>query len=413
MTRGRQARCLLESGPGRREYAADRHVGEEAEHDEGEERAQIAGAGPGEVAAGAAAGEHHAEAEDQAADDVADPVETRAGEVHGFVQRHDAAACSSWAPPAPWRRGRHAAATALVGAQLLQAAGVVDLGKSMYLAGGSLNWAGHILGGLMFGFGMVFTGGCPSRNLARAGSGDLRSLLTLVVLGLFAYMAIGGLFGPARVALEQATSIALRDFDAKRRQHFVESRWPHPENRQPRPHGAARRRALLYCFGDGKFRASPCANRLRPCGWPHHRRRLGADGLAFDDMATKPVPPISLTYVRPTGDALQWLTLFTAEPVPGFGTASVFGALLGAFLAALAMGRFRITTFSDAGDTLRNLFGAVLMGVGGVMALGCTIGQSITGVSTLALGSFLTFAAIVAGGFWGLRVLERRILAGA
>ena len=136
-------------------------------------------------------------------------------------------------------------------------------------------------------------------------------------------------------------------------------------------------------------------------------------GLAYDDMATKPVPPISLTYVRPTGDALQWLVLFTAEPVPGFGTASVFGALIGAFAAALAMGRFRITTFSDTGGTLRNLAGAALMGLGGVMALGCTIGQGITGISTLALGSFLTFAAIVAGGLWGLRVLERQIMAGA
>ena len=98
-------------------------------------------------------------------------------------------------------------------------------------------------------------------------------------------------------------------------------------------------------------------------------------GLAYDDMATKPVAPISLTYVRPAGDALQWLALFTAEPMPGFGTASVFGALLGACAAALAMGRFRIATFSDAGDTLRNLAGAALMGLGGVMALGCTIGQ--------------------------------------
>jgi hypothetical protein len=132
-------------------------------------------------------------------------------------------------------------------------------------------------------------------------------------------------------------------------------------------------------------------------------------GLAFDDMAAKPTPPSSLTYVRPTGDALQWLTLYTAAPMPGFGAASVFGALLGACAASLMMGRFRIATFSDPSDTLRNLAGAALMGIGGVMALGCTVGQAITGVSTLALGSFLTFAAIIAGGFWGLRALERTV----
>ena len=92
-----------------------------------------------------------------------------------------------------WRRFRAwmlAGATALVGAQLLQAAGVVALDKSMYLAAPASTGPATSLGGLMFGFGMVFTGGCPSRNLARAGGGDLRSLLTLVVLGLFAYMAI-------------------------------------------------------------------------------------------------------------------------------------------------------------------------------------------------------------------------------
>ena len=237
-----------------------------------------------------------------------------------------------------WRRFRAwilAGATALVGAQLLQAGGVVALDKSMYLAAPALNWAGHILGGLMFGFGMVFTGGCPSRNLARAGGGDLRSLLTLVVLGLFAYMAIGGIFAPPRAALEQATSVAgSREPRRSRGQH-----------RGPRTLagnllamallGAA---ALAYCFVDARFRASAvhvfsgiAVGLTVVAGW-------ALTGLAFDDMATRPVPPISLTYVRPAGDALQWLMLFTAAPMPGFGAASVFGALLGACAASLAMG---------------------------------------------------------------------------
>jgi hypothetical protein len=95
---------------------------------------------------------------------------------------------------------------------------------------------------------------------------------------------------------------------------------------------------------------------------------------------------------------------------PQFRVASVFGALLGAFAAAKAMGRFRLIGFSDTGDMIRSLSGAALMGVGGVLALGCTIGQAITGVSTLAFGSLLTFAAIVLGGFWGLRLLERTLL---
>jgi uncharacterized protein len=311
-----------------------------------------------------------------------------------------------------WRRFRAwilAGATALVGAQLLQAGGVVALDKSMYLASANINWTGHILGGLIFGFGMVFTGGCPSRNLARAGAGDLRSLLVLVVVGLFAYMAIRGVLAPARAAFEQATSFGSSTQSVAAILAKTAGLASVTGSLLVTVLLAAA--ALVYCFGNRSFRASAvhvfsgvAIGLIVIAGW-------ALTGLAFDDMATKPVPPTSLTYVRPAGDALQWLVLFTAEPVPGFGTASVFGALIGAFVTALAMGRFRITTFSDTSDTLRNLAGAALMGLGGVMGLGCTIGQGITGVSTLALGSFLTFASIVAGGFWGLRVLERQIMA--
>jgi uncharacterized protein len=167
--------------------------------------------------------------------------------------------------------------------------------------------------------------------------------------------------------------------------------------------------ALVFCFANPRFRASRVhvlsglgVGLVVVAGW-------ALTGLAYDEFATRPTAPISLTYVRPAGDALEWLQRYTAAPMPGFGPATVFGALLGACAAALAMGRFRLSTFSDSGDTLRNLSGALLMGVGGVMALGCTVGQAITGVSTLSLGSFVTFAAIVAGGIYGLRVLERTI----
>ena len=171
---------------------------------------------------------------------------------------------------------------------------------------------GHILGGLMFGFGMVFTGGCPSRNLARAGGGDLRSLLTLVVLGLFAYMAIGGLLAPAarraragdelRVAeptqglgdIAGASTAGLAAATGSMRRH---GRCSPP----PRSSTASANKS---------FRASRGA---RPLG---RRRSASSSSPAGRSPASptttwrrKPVPPISLTYVRPTGDALQWLVL--------------------------------------------------------------------------------------------------------
>lgn len=304
-----------------------------------------------------------------------------------------------------------AAATAMIGAALLSWGGVVSLDQSMYLAS-TFNWFGYLAGGVMFGIGMVFAGGCPSRNLARAGGGDLRALITLMVLGVVAYMAIGGLVAPVRVALEQATSLPRGSAPTQGIGDLISA-----STGSPRATtnvvvalliaGAA----IAWCFWDQRFRKSPVhivsglgVGLVVAAGW-------AITGMAYDEMATRPAPPISLTYVRPLGDTLQWLSLYTASPMPGFGVTSVFGGLLGAFAAAKRMGRFRLATFADTGDTLRNFLGAALMGVGGVMAMGCTVGQAITGVSTLALGSFLTFGAIVGGGFLGLKLLERWIAA--
>lgn len=312
-----------------------------------------------------------------------------------------------------WRRFRAwllAAATALFGAQMLQWMGAVDLAASMYLSP-TLNWSGHIVGGLMFGFGMVFAGGCPSRNLARVGGGDLRALMVLLVLGMFAYMTMGGIVGPLRAGLEQATSVALaaptQGFGDILAGMFGSTAGM---GRLVMSTGVIAA-VLVYCFKDAAFRTSPvhvwsgigiglCA----VAGW-------ALTGLAFDEMSDRPTQPISLTYVRPTADAVEWLERFTAARMPGFGVATVFGAILGAFLAAMAKRRYRVITFADSNDTLRSLMGAALMGIGGVLALGCTIGQGITGVSTLAVGSFLTFAAIVAGAVAGVRTLERWLMA--
>lgn len=308
-----------------------------------------------------------------------------------------------------------AAATALIGAQLLQAGGIVELTRSMYLSP-SINWFGSVLGGLMFGYGMVFAGGCASRNLARVGGGDLRSLVALIVIGIFAYMTIGGILGPIRAWLEQSTAVSLAGINA-----------PSQSLGDILSAGLATSRAtgaliftaliaaaaLFYCFRDESFRGSPIhiasgigIGLCVVAGW-------ALTGLAFDELADRPVAPISLTFVRPAGDSLEWLQRYTALGLPGFGVATVIGSILGAFATAVAMKRFAITTFSDKGDTIRVLSGSALMGVGGVLALGCTVGQGITGVSTLAVGSFIAFAAIVTGGVIGMKAFERILMAEA
>ena len=128
--------------------------------------------------------------------------------------------------------------------------------------------------------------------------------------------------------------------------------------------------------------------------------------LGFDDF--EPAPLTSLTYVAPTGNALVYLMTFTGATI-NFGIASVGGVVLGAFVSAILRGNFHLATFADVQDMLRNISGGALMGFGGVMALGCTIGQGLTGISTLALGSVIAILAIIAGGVAGLKYIEWRL----
>ncbi|MEM8645800.1 MAG: YeeE/YedE family protein [Pseudomonadota bacterium] len=306
-----------------------------------------------------------------------------------------------------------AGATALIGAQLLHYAGAVDLSTSMYLQP-TLTWVGNVLGGLLFGFGMVFAGGCVSRNLARLGGGDIGSLMVLIVAGLFSYITIGGFLGPIRAALAGFAQIDMGALGSESQGlDAVVNAATGGASGGVIMTVLIAGAMLVYCFKDSQFRTS----------MPHVLGGIGIGlcaaagwaltGLAFDELGDNPVNPISLTYVRPAGDTLEYLTRFTAFGLPGFGVVTVFGAILGSYLAAISMKRFRLSAFADVSDTLRNLGGAALMGIGGVMALGCTVGQAVTGISTLAIGSFITFAAIVAGGIGGLKYMEWRIMSQA
>lgn len=302
-----------------------------------------------------------------------------------------------------------AGATALAGATWLQAVGLVDLDTSLYRAT-RLNWFGHLAGGGLFGAGMVLAGGCASRNLVRAGTGDLRAGLTLVVLGITAFVTLSGVLGAARVSLADMTAIDLRAIGfanqgldtitatvlgtSKASTHLVIG------------FGLALLLSIVG-FSHEPFRTSPV----------HIVSGIGVGlciiaawlitGLSYDELSVAPTSAASLTFVRPVGDTLDWLQRSTALGWPGLGPATVGGTLVGAFVSALAARRLRVQTFADTSDTLRHMLGAMLMGFGGVLAVGCSIGQGVTGISTLALGAFLTFAAIVAGAVVMLRQLEK------
>ncbi len=301
-----------------------------------------------------------------------------------------------------------ATATAIVGVLLLRGPGGVDLSKAMYLST-NLDWAGAAIGGLLFGFGMVFGGGCASRNLVRAGTGDLRSLIVLIVIAISGYVAMGGLLGPTRAAISSATSIDLAGMGMASQSFgafLARFTGVAPASAETIMAVVIALVIAVYCFAHAPFRSSPVhivagvgVGLCVVAGW-------ALTGLAYDELADVPVVPGSLSFVRPAGDTLEWMQRYTAIPIPNFGVATVFGTMIGAFLMAAMQGKLKLATFFDVSDTLRNLFGAILMGIGGVVALGCTVGQAVTGASTLAVSSFIVFAGLIFGGIAGMKVLE-------
>jgi uncharacterized membrane protein YedE/YeeE len=293
---------------------------------------------------------------------------------------------------------------ALLSTQLLLGFEVVDVRKAVYLTA-PLNLAGLVLGGLMFGIGMMLAQGCAARNLVRFGGGNLRALVVVLVFSVAAYATMRGILGPGRLALERLTRVDLGftgipeilagalGMDAER------VRWTTAL-------GAAGGLAAL-CFASAAFRSSPrniiagsTIGLLVTAGW----YLTGA--LARDEF--NPTPPASLTFVAPLGDSLQYVMIFTGVSA-NFGIALVGGVILGAFLAALLRRRFHIEGFANQGDFFRQLSGAILMGAGGVLAMGCTVGQGLTGLSTLSLGSVLAALSICIGGLLGARLVEASV----
>ena len=303
-----------------------------------------------------------------------------------------------------------AAAVALIGTQALTAAGLLHIEQSVHLRGG-LHWFGSIAGGLIFGFGMVLAGGCPSRTIARAGAGDMRALTALLVVALFAHITMGGLLGPARLLIENTTVAAMPGGAPPSLPHLVAG-FAVPDSigtAQIALAGTLAAAALLYCFASGPFRRAPrhilagvTVGACTVAGWV-------LTTLAHDDFVFVPVSPTSLSFVRPLADSFDYVTRFTGMIAMEFGVALMLGAFAGALAAALATGRFRLQGFANSADTGRTLAGAALMGVGGVLALGCSIGQGVSGLSTLAVGSFIAVAAIISGAVAGIRFVESRI----
>ncbi len=292
-----------------------------------------------------------------------------------------------------------AVATALLGTQALAASGLVPLDESIYLQPG-FSWLLVPAGGILFGFGMMLARGCGSRALVLLADGNLRSLLVLFCLGVAAYATLTGVLAPWRVALADATTVA-------------------PALPAPTLPG------LFASWGAGPwvahgfpavlFAAALAAVALTRLGLRHATREIaGAIAIGalipaawiatgyFGADDFEPAPVTSLTFVAPIGETIQYLMLATGTRLE-FGVAVVFGVLVGSVAASVTGRSFELRGFETPGQMLRAIAGGTLMGIGGALALGCSIGQGLSGFSTLAFPALLAVAGIFLGAFLAVR----------
>src|SRR5262245_589817 len=315
---------------------------------------------------------------------------------------------------------------ALTGALVLEAAGAVNLSSDTFPLYRTPNfaWLRYMLGGLLFGAGMTLGSGCGSRTFVRIGGGNAKSVVVLVFGAAGAYLLMWTpLFERAFLPWIQPTTVNLSRYGVASQElstvlagmvgmqgsaalHFVV--------------GAAVAAGMLwFVWWSADFRRSAdnilgglTVGLAVVAGWWLTAGPLGARWKEHAAMAIEipsRVQSQSYTFVSPMGDAMHYLLDPLDFTLVNFGIMALAGVIAGSALYALASRSFRIEWFASWGDFGHHALGGLLMGVGGVLAVGCTVGQAITGVSTLAIGSIITFLCIVIGSIGTMKYQYWRI----
>jgi len=307
-----------------------------------------------------------------------------------------------------------AMAVALAGVLVLEAAGTANLYAETFPPYRTANfaWLRYILGGLLFGIGMTLGSGCGNKTLVRVGSGNLKSLVVLVVGSIAAYfMMWSALYEKAFVPWINPTTVNLAQYGVPNQELSTVLAAMFGMQSAPWFHllaGALIVAGMLaFVFRSPDFRGSRdnilgggVVGLAIVAGWWITSGDWGKRWKEYAEMAIdvpSRVQVQSYTFVSPMGDTARYLLDPANLLLINFGVMALAGVIAGSFLYALATRSFRLEWFSSGSDFARHAVGGVLMGVGGVLAMGCTVGQAITGVSTLAIGSFLTFLSIVIG----------------
>jgi uncharacterized membrane protein YedE/YeeE len=305
-------------------------------------------------------------------------------------------------------------AVALAGVVALEGAGIVNLSGETFPPYRTANfaWIRYLLGGLMFGIGMTLASGCGSRTLVRIGGGNLKSLVVLIVAGVCAYaMLWTPVFEKAFFPWISATTINLQEYQVANQElgTILSGMFGMPLSRGFNLALAAVVviALLAFVFGSADFRGSrdnilggAVVGLAIAAAWWITGGSIGQAWKEYAEMSTvvpSRVQTQSFTFISPMGDTARYLFSPANLALINFGVVSLAGVILGSSIHALITRQFRIEWFASWQDFGNHVLGGALMGVGGVLAMGCTIGQAISGISTLAVGSILAFFAIVIG----------------
>lgn len=327
-----------------------------------------------------------------------------------------------------------AIAIALIGVALLEYTGLVNIDDTFppYRAG-NLIWAENILGGLLFGIGMTLASGCGNKTLIRIGGGNLKSIVVFAIIGVIAYFMINPFPGSDKTLM----SVLFYDWIRPLSVNVGKSQdLGYLIGGEAAPMArliiglALGAVLILFAFKSVDFRRSKdnmlggLIVGLAIVGAWYLSSNIKVDSMdgpislsayydQWDMLADseagkpdqgRPLASQSYTFINPIGQTVGYVADGFARSALNFGVMAVLGVIAGSLLWALLSRSFRIEWFSSGRDAFNHIIGATLMGFGGVLAMGCTIGQAVTGVSTLAIGSFLTFGAIFIGSALTMKV---------
>lgn len=296
-----------------------------------------------------------------------------------------------------------AIAVAMICVQLLHHNGLARIDEVFYL-NTQFGLAGAIVGGLLFGLGMSMVGTCGYGVLVRMAGGDLRAFFCFIIIALSGYITARGITSLIKVNTVDRLAIDMTEMGGQGLPHLLAGLSNIPVEYIWLPVGGAISGLIfIYCFKDKDFRNS--------------RRDVVAGALiglcvaagfyATGTIGADPFDPVrvqSLTYVLPLGDTIMWLATFTGASIT-FSISVVLGTIAGAAIVAVLSDEWRWEGFDDMREMRRQMLGSAAIGAGGITAIGCTVGQGISGVSTLSLSPPIALASIFVGATFGLHWL--------